>query len=67
MSDLAYQRFTASYMLTNEEQLPENRQEIIDTSLGIKFGNDANFLIASLSLGSNTSCPFLLVYLIRLA
>jgi hypothetical protein len=30
MSDLAYQRFMASYMLTNEEQLPENRQEIIN-------------------------------------
>ena len=30
MSELAYQRFMASYMLTNEEQLPENRQEIID-------------------------------------
>jgi gas vesicle protein len=30
MSDLAYQRFMASYMLTTEEQLPENRQEIID-------------------------------------
>jgi len=30
MSDLAYQRFIASYMLTYEEQLPQNRQEIID-------------------------------------
>jgi ribosomal protein L12E/L44/L45/RPP1/RPP2 len=30
MSKLAYQRFMASYILTNEEQLPENRQEIID-------------------------------------
>lgn len=30
MSDLAYQRFMASYMLNSEEQLPENRQEIID-------------------------------------
>jgi ElaB/YqjD/DUF883 family membrane-anchored ribosome-binding protein len=30
MSDLAYQRFMASYMLTAEEQLPQNRQEIID-------------------------------------
>jgi ribosomal protein S13 len=30
MSKLAYQRFMASYMLTNEEQLAENRQEIID-------------------------------------
>ena len=30
MSDLAYQRFMASYMLTYEEQLPQNRQEIID-------------------------------------
>ena len=30
MSELAYQRFMASYMLTNEEQLAENRQEIID-------------------------------------
>ena len=30
MSELAYQRFMASYMLTTEEQLPENRQEIID-------------------------------------
>ena len=29
MSDLAYQRFMASYMLTTEEQLPQNRQEII--------------------------------------
>jgi ElaB/YqjD/DUF883 family membrane-anchored ribosome-binding protein len=32
MSDLAYQRFMASYMLTSEEQLPENRQDIIDTT-----------------------------------
>ena len=30
MSDLAYQRFMASYMLNAEESLPENRQEIID-------------------------------------
>jgi hypothetical protein len=30
MSDLAYQRFMASYMLTPEEQLPNNRQEIMD-------------------------------------
>lgn len=30
MSDLAYERFMASYMLTYEEQLPQNRQEIID-------------------------------------
>jgi hypothetical protein len=30
MSDLAYQRFIASYMLTPEEQLPNNRQEMID-------------------------------------
>jgi ElaB/YqjD/DUF883 family membrane-anchored ribosome-binding protein len=30
MSDLAYQRFMASYMLTPEEQLPDNRQEIVD-------------------------------------
>jgi len=30
MSDLAYQRFMASYMLTPEEQLPNNRQEMID-------------------------------------
>ena len=30
MSKLAYQRFMASYMLTYEEQLPQNRQEIID-------------------------------------
>jgi gas vesicle protein len=30
MSDLAYQRFMASYMLAYEEQLPQNRQEIID-------------------------------------
>jgi ElaB/YqjD/DUF883 family membrane-anchored ribosome-binding protein len=30
MSDLVYQRFMASYMLTPEEQLPNNRQEIID-------------------------------------
>src|ERR687885_1706440 len=30
MSDLACQRFMASYMLTTEEQLPQNRQEIID-------------------------------------
>lgn len=30
MSDLAYQRFMTSYMLTTEEQLPQNRQEIID-------------------------------------
>ena len=32
MSDLAYQRFLASYMLTPEEQLPENRQDIINTT-----------------------------------
>jgi transposase len=32
MSDLAYQRFMASYMLTYEEQLPQNRQEIINTT-----------------------------------
>jgi hypothetical protein len=30
MSQLAYQRFMASYMLTPEEQLPQNRQEMID-------------------------------------
>ena len=30
MSELAYQRFMTSYMLTNEEQLPENKHEIID-------------------------------------
>ena len=30
MSDLAFQRFMASYMLTYEEQLPQNRQEIIE-------------------------------------
>jgi hypothetical protein len=30
MSDLAYQRFMASYMLTPEEQLPNNRQEMTD-------------------------------------
>jgi len=30
MSDLAFERFMASYMLTPEEQLPQNRQEIID-------------------------------------
>src|ERR687888_1914953 len=30
MSKLAYERFMASYMLTYEEQLPQNRQEIID-------------------------------------
>jgi hypothetical protein len=30
MSDLAYQRFMASYMLNAEESLPQNRQEIID-------------------------------------
>jgi ElaB/YqjD/DUF883 family membrane-anchored ribosome-binding protein len=30
MSQLAYQRFMASYMLTAEEQLPQNRQEMID-------------------------------------
>jgi hypothetical protein len=29
MSELAYSRFMASYMLTTEEQLPENRDEII--------------------------------------
>lgn len=29
MSKLAYERFMASYMLTPEEQLPENRNEII--------------------------------------
>ena len=29
MSELAYSRFMASYMLTAEEQLPENREEII--------------------------------------
>lgn len=30
MSELAYSRFMASYMLTAEEQLPENKIEIID-------------------------------------
>ena len=30
MSDLAYSRFMTSYMLTAEEQLPENKTEIID-------------------------------------
>jgi hypothetical protein len=30
MSELAYSRFMASYMLTAEEQLPENKVEIID-------------------------------------
>jgi hypothetical protein len=30
MSERAYQRFVASYMLTEEELRPENRQEIID-------------------------------------
>jgi hypothetical protein len=29
MSILAYNRFLASFMLTTEEQLPENRDEII--------------------------------------
>src|SRR5215216_3510138 len=29
MSELAYTRFMASYMLTAEEQLPENKDEII--------------------------------------
>lgn len=29
MSKLAYDRFMASYMLTTEEQLPENTDEII--------------------------------------
>lgn len=30
MSELAYSRFMASYMLTAEEQLPENKVEMID-------------------------------------
>jgi hypothetical protein len=30
MSELAYSRFMASYMLTAEEQLPENKTEMID-------------------------------------
>ena len=30
MSDLAYSRFMASYMLNAPEQLPENKTEIID-------------------------------------
>ena len=30
MSELAHSRFMASYMLTAEEQLPENKVEIID-------------------------------------
>jgi hypothetical protein len=30
LSELAYSRFMASYMLTAEEQLPENKVEIID-------------------------------------
>jgi hypothetical protein len=29
MSELAYSRFMASYMLTSEEQLPENKDEIL--------------------------------------
>jgi hypothetical protein len=30
MSERAYNRFMASYMLTAEESLPQNKQEIID-------------------------------------
>jgi hypothetical protein len=30
LSELAYSRFIASYILTVEEQLPENKTEIID-------------------------------------
>lgn len=30
MSERAYNRFIASYMLTPEESLPQNKQEIID-------------------------------------
>jgi hypothetical protein len=30
MSELAYSRFMASYMLTAEEQLPENKVEILE-------------------------------------
>lgn len=30
MSELAFSRFMANYMLTAEEQLPENKVEIID-------------------------------------
>lgn len=30
MSELAYSRFMASYMLTAEEQLPENKVEMLD-------------------------------------
>ena len=30
MSERAYNRFMASYMLTPEESLPQNKQEIID-------------------------------------
>jgi rRNA pseudouridine-1189 N-methylase Emg1 (Nep1/Mra1 family) len=30
MSEQAYERFMASYLLNPEESLPENRQEIID-------------------------------------
>jgi len=30
MSERAYQRFLASYMLTPEESLPQNKQEIIN-------------------------------------
>jgi hypothetical protein len=30
MSELAYSRFMASYMLTEEEQLPENKVEILE-------------------------------------
>ena len=29
MSELAYNRFMASFLLTAEEQLPENREEVI--------------------------------------
>lgn len=39
MSELAYSRFMASYVLTAEEQLPENKVEIIDYTEDILQAN----------------------------
>jgi hypothetical protein len=51
MSDLAYQRFMASYILTYEEQLSQNRQEIIDKNsdkMTLSFNIALQYLTRSL-------------------
>lgn len=43
MSELAYSRFMASYMLTAEEQLPENKVEIIDYTEDVLQANGIEY------------------------